>query len=54
MSQKIKKYLRELGFSKNEQKIYIALTELGEASASIIAKKSRYTTHHSNKHPRKT
>jgi len=40
MSQKIIQYLQELGFSKNEQKIYIALTELGESSASTIAKKA--------------
>lgn len=35
----IKNQLKELGFSNNETKIYIALTELGEAKASIIAKK---------------
>ena len=40
MSKVIKKYLKELGFNKNEQKIYIALTELGEASASTIAKRA--------------
>lgn len=37
---KIKKHLRELNFSDNEIKVYIALTKLGEAHASIIAKKT--------------
>ncbi len=40
MSKKIQQQLSELGFSKNEVKVYIALTQLGEASASVIAKKA--------------
>ncbi len=40
MSKKIQQQLSELSFSKNEIKVYITLTQLGEASASIIAKKA--------------
>jgi len=38
MIQDIKNYLKELGFSVNEAKVYLALTKLGEARASQIAK----------------
>ncbi len=40
MLKKIQQQLSELGFHKNEIKVYIALTQLGEASASIVAKKA--------------
>lgn len=33
-------YLQELGFGKNEIKVYLALTSLGEATAREIAKKA--------------
>ncbi|MFC1598492.1 TrmB family transcriptional regulator [Patescibacteria group bacterium] len=39
MIKQIKNYLRELGFTANEIKVYIALTKLGEAKAVEIAKK---------------
>jgi Predicted transcriptional regulators len=39
MPSDIKENLEELGFSRNETKTYIALTELGESVASKIAKK---------------
>jgi len=37
---KIKENLRDLGFNDNEVKVYIALTQLGEGTASLIAKKA--------------
>jgi sugar-specific transcriptional regulator TrmB len=40
MIKQVKNSLKELGFNNNEVKIYIALTQLGEASAAQIAKKS--------------
>lgn len=40
MKKEIKDNLKELGFNENEIRIYITLTELGEAKASEIAKKS--------------
>lgn len=40
MIQKIKKQLKELDFSENEIKVYVALTQLGESSARLIAKKA--------------
>ena len=40
MSQKVQLLLKELGFSTNETKAYLALTLLGEAEASKIAKKA--------------
>ena len=40
MLKEIRNNLRELGFNDKEIKIYIALTELGEAVASKIAKRS--------------
>lgn len=40
MINEIKKSLTELGFNNNEIKVYIALTQLGEAPASKIAKKA--------------
>ena len=40
MIKEIKKTLREIGFSENETKIYLALTQLGEATAAQIAKKA--------------
>lgn len=36
----ITKQLKELGFNHNEAKVYIALTQLGEANATNIAKKA--------------
>jgi sugar-specific transcriptional regulator TrmB len=36
----IKDNLRELGFNANEIKVYIAVTQLGEATAAQVAKKS--------------
>jgi len=36
----IKRNLKELGFSENEVKVYIALTQLGESTAAKIAKKA--------------
>ncbi len=38
MIKTIKEYLNELGFSKNETDVYLALSKLGEAKASQIAK----------------
>lgn len=40
MDQEIKNYLNQLGFNKNEIKVYISLTKLGEATASQVAKKA--------------
>lgn len=40
MTKEIKKSLSELGFNENETRVYIALTQLGEAPASQIAKKA--------------
>ncbi len=40
MVKKIKDSLLELGFKDSEIKIYIALTQLGEAAASAVAKKA--------------
>ena len=40
MANKIDKILKELGFTHNEVKVYIALTQLGESVASKIAKKA--------------
>jgi sugar-specific transcriptional regulator TrmB len=40
MTTQIKKYLKELGFNDKEITVYIALTQLGEAGASTIAKKA--------------
>jgi len=40
MIAKIKKSLRELGFSENEIKVYVALTQMGESTAAKIAKKA--------------
>jgi len=40
MNPEIKNSLKELGFKENEIKIYLAATELGEATASQIAKKA--------------
>ena len=40
MLKQIKSSLKELGFNNNEVKIYVALTQLGEATAAQIAKKS--------------
>lgn len=40
MSQRIQNSLSELGFSENEIRIYLALTQLGEAPAARIAKKA--------------
>jgi len=37
---RVQTYLKELGFSKNEIRVYLALTELGEAIAREIAKKA--------------
>jgi sugar-specific transcriptional regulator TrmB len=39
MDKETKKSLKELGFSENEIKVYLALTGLGEASAAVVAKK---------------
>lgn len=39
MNSEIKKSLKELGFSDNEIKVYLALTSLGEAPATAVAKK---------------
>ncbi len=36
----IKGSLRELGFNQNEIKVYIAVTQLGEATAALVAKKA--------------
>lgn len=38
--QSIKNSLKELGFKENEIKVYLAVTQLGEAPASKIAKKT--------------
>jgi sugar-specific transcriptional regulator TrmB len=40
MFKEIKNSLKELGFNNNEIKVYIALTQLGEATASQVARKS--------------
>ncbi|NTW22474.1 helix-turn-helix domain-containing protein [Candidatus Falkowbacteria bacterium] len=40
MLSEIKKSLAELGFNHNEIKVYVALTQLGEAPAAQIAKKA--------------
>ncbi|MFC1645337.1 TrmB family transcriptional regulator [Patescibacteria group bacterium] len=40
MIREIKSNLKSLGFNPNEIKVYVALTQLGEAKASEIAKKS--------------
>jgi sugar-specific transcriptional regulator TrmB len=40
MLKEIKNSLKELGFHENEIKVYIALTQLGEAAAAQIAKKA--------------
>ena len=37
---KIKENLKELGFNSNEVKVYIALTQLGEGTAALVAKKA--------------
>jgi sugar-specific transcriptional regulator TrmB len=36
----VRKQLKELGFNHNEAKVYVALTQLGEANATNIAKKA--------------
>jgi sugar-specific transcriptional regulator TrmB len=36
----IKENLKELGFNSNEVKVYIALTQLGEGTAALVAKKA--------------
>ena len=38
MIKDVKNYLKELGFNKNESGVYLALTKLGEARASQVAK----------------
>lgn len=40
MNEDIKQNLKELGFSENEAKVYLALTVLGEARASEVGKKA--------------
>lgn len=40
MKAKIRKSLRDLGFSENEIQVYMSLTQLGESTAAKIAKKS--------------
>lgn len=40
MNSDIKNNLKDLGFKDNEIKVYLALTQLGEAPASTIAKKT--------------
>lgn len=40
MTNPLKKTLQEIGLSHNETKVYLALTELGEAPASAIAKRA--------------
>lgn len=40
MLAKIKGRLKELGFTSNEIKVYLAMTQLGESAVSIIAKKA--------------
>ena len=39
-SKTIAKQLTELGFNSNEARVYVALTQLGEANATNIAKKA--------------
>ena len=39
MDKKLNEYLTELGFKPSEIKVYVASTQLGEASATQIAKK---------------
>lgn len=36
----LKNYLKELGFKEHEISVYLALTQLGESTAAIIAKKA--------------
>lgn len=38
----ISKQLRELGFNKNETKVYVELTQLGESTATNIAKRAGF------------
>jgi sugar-specific transcriptional regulator TrmB len=40
MLKEIKNSLKELGFNQNEINVYVALTQLGEATASRVAKKA--------------
>lgn len=40
MFREIKKSLKDLGFSENETKVYVALTVLGESTAAKVAKKA--------------
>ncbi|MFH1423398.1 MAG: helix-turn-helix domain-containing protein [Candidatus Nealsonbacteria bacterium] len=40
MLKEIKNNLKELGFDNNEIRVYVALTQLGEATASRVAKKA--------------
>ena len=40
MKKIIKNQLQELGFNTNEIRVYLALTELGEAKAAAIAKQA--------------
>lgn len=40
MLKQIKNTLKELGFNSNETSVYISLTQLGEATASQVAKKA--------------
>lgn len=40
MLKEIKNNLKELGFNNNESAVYVALTKLGEATASQVAKKA--------------
>lgn len=40
MLKEIKNTLKELGFNNNELKVYVALTQLGEATALQVAKKA--------------
>jgi len=40
MFKEIKNNLKELGFNSNEVRVYIALTQLGESTASRVAKKA--------------
>jgi predicted transcriptional regulator len=40
MANEIENYLKDLGFNKNEIKVYVALTKLGEAKALEVAKKA--------------
>ncbi|MDD5290465.1 MAG: helix-turn-helix domain-containing protein [Patescibacteria group bacterium] len=40
MTKEIKETLAELGFNENDIKTYLALTQLGEAKASLVSKKT--------------